>query len=67
MQLLHTTETKYPKMCSTFPNYAATSPNINWEMSHWDGLLFHKALEHTHSSLCHPLSFDMSVHWFLMS
>lgn len=54
-------------MCSTFPNYAATSPNINWEMSHWDGLLFHKALEHTHSSLCHPLSFDMSVHWFLMS
>lgn len=35
-------------------------------MSHWNGFLFHKVLECTHSSLCHLLSFDMSVHCFLM-
>lgn len=53
-------------MCSTFPNFAATSQNVNWEMSHWNGLPFHKALEHTNSLLYHPLSFDTSVHCLLM-
>lgn len=57
MHLLHTTERKYHKICSAFPNYAATSQNINWEMSHWNGVLFHKAVEHNTLTTVSPTVF----------